>query len=85
MNQAILFSDREWWDDGQQAVCFPALYNGFQMTCAIKGETVASRYGGDSSQEWLTLFCTHRWDLEDEAEVLIKDWQEDCQGWVWLS
>lgn len=85
MNQAILFSDSEWWDENHQAICFPALCNGFQITCAIKGETVANRFGGDSSEEWLGLFRTNRWDLEDEAESLIKCRQEDNQGWVWLS
>ncbi|PAW13009.1 hypothetical protein CKJ89_36965, partial [Klebsiella pneumoniae] len=26
-----------------------------------------------------------RWDLEEEAEALIRDGQEDAQGWIWLS
>ncbi|MDR8315575.1 DUF1488 domain-containing protein, partial [Acinetobacter baumannii] len=24
-------------------------------------------------------------DLEEEAEALIRDGQEDAQGWIWLS
>ncbi|RKQ41406.1 DUF1488 domain-containing protein [Enterobacter sp. R1(2018)] len=85
MNQTIQFPDREEWDERRNAVCFPALVNGFQMTCAISGEAVASRYGGDNAQEWLALFRTHRWDLEEEAHTLILDEQEDDQGWYWLS
>lgn len=27
----------------------------------------------------------HRWDSEEEAEALIRDGQEDAQGWIWLS
>ncbi len=27
----------------------------------------------------------HRWDLEEEVEALIRDGQEDAQGWIWLS
>jgi hypothetical protein len=31
------------------------------------------------------VFCENRWDLEEEASDLIRDQQEDDQGWVWLS
>lgn len=85
MNQAILFPEREQWDDLHHAVCFPALVNGFQVTCAISGETVASRYGGNSAQAWLRAFQMHRWDIEEEVLVSIRDEQEDDQGWYWVS
>ncbi|MFP8166490.1 DUF1488 family protein [Escherichia coli] len=35
MNQAIQFPDREEWDENKKCVCFPALVNGMQLTCAI--------------------------------------------------
>ncbi|MBZ4317030.1 DUF1488 family protein, partial [Serratia marcescens] len=35
--------------------------------------------------QWLAAFQEHRWDLEEEAEALIRDGQEDAQGWIWLS
>jgi hypothetical protein len=38
MNQAIQFPDREEWNDAQQAVCFPALVNGLQLTCIMRAE-----------------------------------------------
>lgn len=85
MNQAIQFPNREEWNERYNAICFPALVNGFQIMCAISGETVASRYGGDEVKEWLAAFRTHRWDLEDEAHDLILSQQEDDQGWFWLS
>ena len=85
MNQSIQFPDREQWDDQLLAVCFPALVHGFQVMCAITGEIIASRYGGDNKESWLALFRLNRWDLEDEAEELIVAGEDDNQGCVWLS
>ncbi|ANR79049.1 MULTISPECIES: DUF1488 family protein [Kosakonia] len=85
MNQAIQFPDREEWDDAAGAVCFPALVNGMQITCAIKGEILAKRFGGETSEHYLAVFREHRWDLEEEAEQLIRQQEEDDQGIVWLS
>ncbi|WP_437889921.1 DUF1488 domain-containing protein [Phytobacter sp. V91] len=85
MNQAIQFPDREEWSDSEQALCFPAMVNGILLTCMISGETLALRFGGDSPAQWLTSFQQCRWDLEDEAEQLIQQQQEDAQGRVWLS
>ncbi|WNN44744.1 MULTISPECIES: DUF1488 family protein [Winslowiella] len=83
MNQAIQFPDREFWDNERQAVCFPAQVNGFHLTCAIAALTLRQRYGSGASD--LELFRSHRWDIEEEAEALIEQQQEDDQGWVWLS
>ncbi|POT54478.1 DUF1488 domain-containing protein [Citrobacter amalonaticus] len=85
MNQAIQFPDREEWRADKDAVCFPALVNGMQLMCAIKGETLARRFGGDHPEQWLAYFRENRWDLEEEAEVLIQTQQENDQGWVWFS
>ncbi len=82
MNQAIQFPDREWWDESVNAVCFPAQVNGFQVICAIGGESLFRRYGKE--QTVLKIFCRYRWDLEDEAETVIRAEQEDNQGWIWL-
>ncbi len=85
MNQAIQFPDREAWRDDLLAVCFPALVSGMQLNCAITGETLAKRFGGETPAQWLALFQEHRWDLEEEAEQLLQQQLEDDQGWVWLS
>ncbi len=85
MNQAIQFPDREEWRDSVRALCFPALVNGMQLTCAIKDTTLAHRFGGDTPASWIAAFRELRWDLEEEAEALIRDQQEDDQGWIWLS
>ena len=53
-----------------------------QLTCAITGETLLRRFGGSDP---LAVFCENRWDLEEEVSDLIRDQQEDDQGWVWLS
>ncbi|MCZ8581747.1 DUF1488 domain-containing protein, partial [Escherichia albertii] len=47
MNQAIQFPDREEWNESKKCVCFPALVNGMQLTCAITGESLANRFAGD--------------------------------------
>ncbi|MGE9553841.1 DUF1488 domain-containing protein [Erwinia amylovora] len=83
MNQAIQFPDREEWEEAIGAVCFPALVNGFQVTCAVSGESLIRRFGEAGTM--LDLFRQHRWDLEEEAEAVIKAGQEDEQGRFWLS
>ena len=82
MNQAIHFPDREVWDESKQAVCFPVLVNGMQMTCAITGELLLRRFGGVIPLE---VFRDHRWDLEEEASDMIRNEKEDDQRWVWFS
>jgi len=82
VNQAIQFPDREEWDAKEQAILFPALVNGMQLMCVIKGDVLLRRFGGDSP---LRAFMENRWDLEEEASDLINDQQEDNQGRVWLS
>lgn len=82
MNQAIQFPDRESWDETHQAVCFPVMVNGFQLTCAITRSVLSQRFG---EGEPLEVFIANRWDLEDQAQALIEAQQEDAQGWVWLS
>lgn len=62
-----------------------ALVNGMQLTCAISGQILQQRFGAEGPAQWLAAFQKHRWDLEEEAEALIRDNQEDAQGWVWLS
>ena len=58
MNQAIQFPDREEWRTDISAVVFPALVHGMQLTCAISGETLASRFGGCTSEQLLGNLST---------------------------
>lgn len=82
MNQAIQFPDDETYDAERDAVCFPVLVNGMRLICAISRMSLTSRFG---EGEAMALFQHHRWDLEDEAEVAIRQERVDAQGWVWLS
>ncbi|EML1938123.1 DUF1488 domain-containing protein [Providencia vermicola] len=69
MNQAIQFPDREEWDVMTGKVRFPVLINGMLAHCVISGRLLYKRYG--MGAEPLALFQTHRWDIEEEFEVLI--------------
>ncbi|MBK4716961.1 MULTISPECIES: DUF1488 family protein [Tenebrionibacter/Tenebrionicola group] len=83
MNQSVHFPDRECWDERRQAVCFPALVGGMQLTCAIKSEALQIRYGVNAVAP-LALFRQHRWDLEEEAQQRIRNQEDDETGWLWL-
>lgn len=85
MNQAIQFPDSEVWDERKQAVCFTALVTGFQVNCAVSGEWIASKLGGNTPEQWLIQFRQHRFDIEEQCESLIRNEEEDAQGWYWLS
>lgn len=56
--------------------------HGMQPTCAgLKGRRCISAL----VVQILLAVYENRWDLEEEASDLIRDQQEDDQGWVWLS
>lgn len=82
MNQAIQFPDCETLDEERQAIVFPVLVNGMGLTCAISLMVLHERLGEGNA---MALFSAHRWDLEDEAEQLIRNDGLDDQGWLWLS
>lgn len=82
MNQAIHFPDRESWDEERGAIVFPVLVQGMGLTCAIKPDALQVRFGTGAA---MALFSAHRWDLEEEAEALIRQDEIDDQGWIWLS
>ncbi|GAA0489800.1 MULTISPECIES: DUF1488 domain-containing protein [Tatumella] len=82
MNQALQFPDREEWDEVRQAVCFPALYQGMQLHCAITAADLRHRFGEGQP---LKLFRQHRWDIEDDMESRIIAGTDDDYGWFWLS
>lgn len=83
MNQAIQFPDREEWRTDISAVVFPALVHGMQLTCAISGETLASRFGGCTPEQWLKSFNSIA-GTRRRGRSIDPDQQEDSQGWVWL-
>lgn len=85
MNQAIQFPDRESWDDKAMAIRCPVLVNGFQQECLVSAELLQQRYGGNSPEQWLSLFREYRWDLEDELEKMIVAEEWDDEGCYSLS
>ncbi|WP_226574554.1 DUF1488 family protein [Mangrovibacter yixingensis] len=85
MNQGIQFPEREEWNNELKAVVFTALVGGMQVYCAISQQVLTQRFGIQSVEKCLEQFRYHRWDLEEDAEMLIKAQQEDAQGWYWLS
>ncbi|MFP1455664.1 DUF1488 domain-containing protein [Escherichia coli] len=84
MNQAIQFPDREEWDENKKCVCFPALVNGMQLTCAISGESLAYRFTGDTPERVVSEFVSIAGGLGQRSRNLIQEQSEDDQGWVWL-
>ncbi|MDP1244318.1 DUF1488 domain-containing protein, partial [Klebsiella pneumoniae] len=79
MNHAIQCPDRESCDAERQVVVFHALVYGMQLTCAISGQIMQQRFGAEGPAQSLAAFQEHRWDLEEQAEALIRDGQEDAQ------
>jgi hypothetical protein len=68
----------------KRAMCrFPALVNGMQLTCALT-LTVQQRFGGEEPAQWLAAFVNIA-GIWKKKPGLIRDQQEDDQGWVWLS
>ena len=80
MNQAIQFPDREEWDENKKCVCFPALVNGMQLTCAISGESLAYRFTGDTPEQWLASFRQHRWDLVTLIQIFVLPFHVIIRG-----
>ncbi|MFP1937014.1 DUF1488 domain-containing protein [Lonsdalea quercina] len=80
MNQSIQFPDREEWDENEQAIRFPVQVNGFQRECVLRAESIQQRFGGANRKEWLSLFLSNRWDLEEEFESMIVNEVEDAHG-----
>ncbi|WP_217511697.1 DUF1488 domain-containing protein [Vibrio metschnikovii] len=77
MNQAILFTDDQQWNEQQQAVEFSAQQSGALIRCFICLSELQSWSGGmiTTPQQALTAFSEWRFDIEERAEQLIE---EEC-------
>ncbi|MBG0751039.1 protein yrdB [Pectobacterium carotovorum subsp. carotovorum PCCS1] len=51
----------------------------------MSAELLQQRYGGNSPEQWLSLFREYRWDLEDELEKMIVAEEWDAEGCYSLS
>lgn len=73
MNQSIQFPDRERIDEHEQNIIFPVLIDGMLLNCKISFAALQKHFGSANTIEQLqTLFSTHRWDIEEQVEEIIK-------------
>lgn len=87
MNQAILFTDDQTWNEKLQQVEFSAQCMGALIVCAVplrvlekhSGEKIADRGSA------LEQFEQYRYDFEELAESLIEDEEFSAAGQVVLS
>lgn len=77
MNQAILFTDDQKWNEQLQAVDFSAQQSGALIGCFISLSELQYWSGVTitSPQQALTVFSEWRFDIEERAEQLIE---EEC-------
>lgn len=72
MNQSIQFPDRERWSAEENCVFFPVMVNGMLHDCQITQYELLKRFGkGDG----LLLFKQYRWDIEEEFEELVTNYE----------
>lgn len=74
MNQAIIFIDNEIFQSFPRGILFPAFVNGLQINCFISSKSLQQRFKcSEESEQLIAIFRQYRWQLEDEAEKLIKN------------
>ncbi|WP_109399210.1 DUF1488 domain-containing protein [Proteus sp. TJ1640] len=72
MNQSIQFPDREIWLVENRSVLFPIMINGMLFDCLITEQELIKRFGVG---EGLLLFKQNRWDIEEEFEELVTEYE----------
>ncbi|WP_047049368.1 DUF1488 domain-containing protein [Vibrio mexicanus] len=82
MNQSILFPDMQSWDEGKQAVMFPAQQSGALIECVVGVDKLAELVGHsvEGKEAALNAFEQCRFDLEELAEELIEDEMFNSNG-----
>ncbi|MFC1237438.1 DUF1488 family protein [Vibrio sp. F74] len=75
MNQSILFSDIQEWNDKREVVEFTAQQAGLLIKCTISRQrlTVISGTNELHSDIILDVFSEYRFDIEEIAEEMIED------------
>ena len=72
MNQSIQFPDREIWLTENRRVLFPIMINGMLFDCQITEQELIERFGVG---EGILLFKQNRWDIEEEFEELVTEYE----------
>lgn len=87
MNQAILFSDDQVWNEEQQQVEFSAQCMGALILCVVPSAVLEKLSGKKviDAESALEQFIQYRFDIEELAESLIEDEEFNAAGQVMLS
>jgi hypothetical protein len=92
MNQNIIFSDNEYYNNNLQQVEFQAQCQGKLITCIITVQTLVALNGQSENtiqnkmeQTALALFDDIRFDIEEAAEALIKQQAFNDDGHIYLE
>ncbi|WP_028116936.1 DUF1488 domain-containing protein [Ferrimonas senticii] len=87
MNQQILFNDRIEVDWSQQWIQFDAQWAGQVVPCLITIAQLAKLANCqiENIEQASAAFEQCRFDLEEQAELLIEEESFDPQGQVWLG
>ena len=74
MNQAIQFPDREIINEPEKSIIFPVLIDGMLINCNISFSVLQHHFGyvNNDIEQIKILFSTHRWDIEEQVEDIIK-------------
>lgn len=75
MNQAIIFSDDVTWNEKDQCLIFIAQVSGQVVECVVSHQKLqqSAQRVVSSVEEAFIAFEISRFDLEEEAEELIKN------------
>ncbi len=96
MNQSILFSDIQSWDDERRGIRFSAQQSGMLIECftpltaieklsgkrILSTKTISSIKTIEEEQQALSLFTQYRFELEELAESMIEDEDYDSNGQI---
>ena len=87
MNQSILFSDVQTWDEPLQAIRFPAQQSGALIECLIRVVELEKLAGIriETQQQALDVFGDNRFEIEELAEELIEEEEFNSQGEIEIT
>jgi len=87
MNQSILFPDIQTWDIENQAVIFPAQNQGSLIECLVTKSYLDQLNGCALKDELdiISLFLQYRFDLEEQAELLIEEEEFSPSGQIIIT
>ncbi|EAQ53145.1 DUF1488 domain-containing protein [Vibrio sp. MED222] len=87
MNQSILFSDIQDWDEENQSITFPVQQSGALIECVMSIEELSRLAGKDIEEgdQALVIFSELRFDIEELAEELIEEEEYDSSNRIQIK